>query len=207
MITRYSISKVKAWAWIKKSLLEGPSLSLSKAILDNIEHNDFNCFSDVGDSTRWSNAINFSFGGVVDAGEAYKSLVSFLSLLSSKFNYTLIAEDWCATATSNFLSREEMPAFFYNDEVYYAVESKKINLTKNLPRILSNTVPTFNAFLAKENFISLVGNNITGNEIDFVSKSIIGIICGAYDGEGYIICIKNNILEALENLTGAIVGL
>lgn len=194
MLNRKCISGPETWRWIEKSISDGPSLTLSKCVISNIDSRDFECFVEVEGILCNNDLMDFKAGGKVSGVEAYESLIRYLSLLASKFDFSIVAEDWCAKPESVFLHRVGMPAFFYKDEVYYIVESSKIANESNLSRIMSNTTPTFNAFLVKRGAADLIGEDVDFSVIESLANSVCAIISGVYDGEGYILCTNKRLL-------------
>lgn len=100
---------------------------------------------------------------------------------------SLIVEDWRATPTSPFLVGDAMPTLFHGAEVYYMLNANAIRSHPLWRKILSNTVPSFHAFVLRTANQTQAGSDAETPSLELLASAVRMVICGAYDGEGYVL--------------------
>jgi hypothetical protein len=172
---------------MRHSLREGPSLSLAKQVANRVDWTDWRFETYANTGLPEVELVDFSSGGKVSGSVTDQWLLRRLAAYGASADATLIAEDWRADPDDLFLTSRGMPTFFYGNEVYYALKVDAIEDQPQWRLVLSNTVPTFHAFILRGDHRPEIGSRITAASILEMVQSVRGVICGAYDGEGYVV--------------------
>lgn len=191
-MTTYELDSNITAQWVRDSLHHGPSLSLSK-LVDKIFSWDkviFKTFANGGlDSEQ---LYNFSSGGKVESDSADDWIMDVVIKPSLAEGYLCVIEDWRAKRGSPFIKEMNLPALFMNDEVYYLYQRNDPRLTLHWQRAFSNSTPSFHAFLLPNDIGIKIGMNIDFAILHQAANKVKKIVCGAYDGEGYIVGVQVN---------------
>lgn len=151
---------------------------------------DYSFTTFASDVTSSDELFDFSRGGKTDASSADEWLFSLLLHAASECPIQILVEDWRATRGNAFLTRSKFPAIYFGDETYYLLRAKQRPLHEQEARIFSNTVPTFHAFVFEEDPCLSVGMSLSMDHLQRVADSVKGIVCGAYDGEGFVVATR-----------------
>ena len=149
---KYVLPAQLAAQWMKTSLRQGPSLSLSRLAADLLNWDSFSFSTFANHRLDDAQILDFSVGGKVGSDAADSWLLDWLSTSSVMENSVLVSEDWRASPRSPFLEKKKMPTFFHGNEVYYFLKTRDPREFQNWRLVISNTVPSF--FVAAYCFIA-----------------------------------------------------
>lgn len=131
---------------------------------------------------------DFEAGNKAEAADDW--LMPLLAHSPLTVNGMFLVEDWRATPESQFLMERDLPTIAVGPEVYFIVRQRDPRRIANWQRIFSNTVPTFHAFLMADDPRLAPGTTVSIELLREVAQQLRMIICGAYDGESYIVATR-----------------
>jgi hypothetical protein len=172
---------------MQSSLRDGPSLALARRVAEELDWSRLTFMTFAGHGLADAELLDFRNGGKVSSEIADNWLMDWLSTSLVMDDAVLIAEDWRASRTSPFLVDKGMPAFFHGDEVYYLLREQDPRDYAHWRQIFSNAVPAFHAFVISGNVGLRVGSDVPADLIQEFAGKVRAVICGAYDGEGYVV--------------------
>jgi hypothetical protein len=177
--------------WLEESLRLGPSLTLARLIANSdLERFSFLTFGKEGLSE--TDLLQFEEGN--KAQEADRWLMDILKNSPMVSDGMLLVEDWMANPQSNFIREKKLPAIVLDDEVYYVLRERDLRKVPHWKRIFTNAVPSFHAFLLKDDARFVEGMSLSRELLQECARHLRMIICGAYDGESYVLAIKQTSL-------------
>jgi len=193
---QHQLSTQEATLWMRDSLGSGPSLTLAKLVCRAFPWDECTCWTVADASIAQEKLSDFLQGGKVSGQVADQWLLAWLATVAGSCGEaTLVAEDWRADRNSEFLATDRLPAFFYGIEVYYCLPCSDVAIFPRTKVILSNTVPSFHAFVARGDLDLLRANSLewSAETIQKVAEDVAAIICGAYDGEGFVVAVRSDL--------------
>lgn len=186
----YNLPVTTTGQWITDSLRRGPSLSLAKLIASAADWNRFSFKTFANEGLSETDLIGFSTGNKASAQCVDEWLMDLLSTSPLTVRGLFVVEDWRATPGSQFLKDMSLPAMFVGAEVYFVLRERDPRRINNWRRIFSNTVPTFHAFLVDDNPGVMPGMRMSIEELTDMARRMRMIVCGAYDGESFVVGTK-----------------
>jgi len=172
-------------AWSRRSLTDPLARSLSRlvgelALLDRAE------WRVLANSAGQRDALyEFETGNKLDGTpDADAWLVQFVRQQSP--TAFVVAEDWTVVRGAKFLQTRSMPAVYHHDEVYYVARTQDAGCDGNWGRVVSNTVPSFRAFVIDGVAMPTIGSDIDEKLLNELASNVKAIILGVYDGESYL---------------------
>lgn len=175
-------------AWIREWMKDGPSLQLAKQVEKTWDWSQSQFITPHTGKTE-KEMLEFRFGGKFSTDETDQWLLDTTRNLFGKSEHLFIVEDWRKGKTDKILKNlENSPPYrFIDDEFYYIFPVNKELTDREFRIIFSNTLPSFHAFIVDgENMNFETETDL----IDTLSRKVLAIICGSYDGESYIFCHK-----------------
>lgn len=189
MSTEYQLPKFPTAQWVIESLREGPSLTLSQIAAERLDVDQFSFVTFAQENVSQRDLLEFQYGGKAEKADDW--LMERLKKNSALgTGQMVVVEDWMATPQSNFIRERGLPAVFFGEEVYYVVRNHDPRTFPHWKRIFTNAVPSFHAFLVNDDAALIEGSTIDHEHLNELGQSLRMIICGAYDGESYVIAEK-----------------
>ena len=192
-MTQHELPTAATADWMYESLSKGPSLSLAKTVARTVPLYDYSFVTFASKAVSSDELIDFSAGGKADAVSADDWLFSLLLRMATASPIVLLVEDWRATRGDEFLATRKFPAIYFGSETYYLLRLEQRPFHSQHARIFSNTVPTFHAFAVEEDARLLVGMSLSSDDLQRIAKSVKAVLCGAYDGESYVVASRSDI--------------
>lgn len=185
MTTEHRLPAALTARWLEESLRLGPSLALAQFIANtqDLERFSFVTFG----RNDLSDADLLQFEGGSKAQGADDWLMNLLKNCPDTSDGMLLIEDWMATPQTNFIQEMKLPAVFLENEVYYLLRERDPRVVPHWRRIFTNAVPTFHAFLLKDDTRLIEGMSMSSELLQECARNLRMIICGAYDGESYVV--------------------
>ena len=190
-MTEYRLPTAETALWLRDSLRLGPSLSFAKLIAEaeDLSRFSFKTFGKQGLSEEA--LIDFDTGDKAEAADDW--LMNLLAHSALTLNGMFLVEDWLAAPQSQFLKEMDLPTITVDAEVYFIVRERDPRRIANWQRIFSNTVPTFHAFLLAADPRLVPGATVSLEMLREAAHQLRMIICGAYDGESYVVATRERI--------------
>lgn len=192
-MTEYTLPVSSTAPWLRDSLRRGPSLSLAR-LVENIESlDDFSFKTFAREGLSETELANFATGDKVSSHLADDWLMDLVASSPLTLNGIFLVEDWQATPDHQFLKEMQLPTLFVGREVYYVLRERDPRRVPHWQRIFSNTVPSFHAFLIEDDARLISGITVSPDLLREIAARLRMIICGAYDGESYVVATRNSI--------------
>jgi hypothetical protein len=134
---------------------------------------------------------DFDTGNKAEAADDW--LMNSLAHSALTLNGMILVEDWRAAPQSQFLKEMNLPTIVVGTEVYFIVRERDPRRIANWQRIFSNTVPTFHAFLVAADPRLVPETTVSPELLREVARQLRMIICGAYDGESYVVATRQSV--------------
>jgi hypothetical protein len=189
-LIEYNLPAATTGQWLTDSLRRGPSLSLAKLIANTSDWSGFSFKTAANEGLSETDLLGFSAGNKASGQRADDWLMNLLATSALTLQGLFVVEDWRATPRSQFLADMSLPAIFVGEEVYFVLRERDPRRIDNWRRIFSNTVPTFHAFLVDDDPRVMTGTSISATELADMARRLRMIICGAYDGESFVVGTK-----------------
>jgi hypothetical protein len=188
--SEYALPTTSTGQWVAESMRLGPSLSLAKRLAGSEDWSrfSFKTFARAGLSD--AELVEFAVGNKASSSDADEWLMELLCASPLTVNGMFLVEDWRPSPDSPFLVKMKLPTLFVADEVYFLLRERDPRQVENWRRIFSNTVPTFHAFVFADDPRAIAGASISTTVLDEIATHLRMIICGAYDGESYVVGTK-----------------
>lgn len=190
-MTEYRLPAAATASWLRDSLRLGPSLSLAKVVSEAEDLNRFSFKTFGRQGLSEEDLIDFGTGNKAESADDW--LMNLLTHSPLTLNGILLVEDWRAAPQSQFLKEMNLPTITVGAEVYFIVRERDPRRIANWQRIFSNTVPTFHAFLVAGDPRLIPGTSASLEVLREAAHQLRMIICGAYDGESYVVATRQGI--------------
>jgi hypothetical protein len=185
MSAEYKLPNAQTARWLRESLTKGPSLTLSQIVATRTDLDQLSFVTFGRDQLSEGDLLEFEFGGKAERADDW--LMDRLRASTLWAGGMLIVEDWMASPEAKFINENNLPAAYLDQEVYYVVRDRDPRSLPHWKRIFTNAVPTFHAFVVKDDAHLVAGTSMTREHLKELAGHLRSIICGAYDGESYVI--------------------
>jgi hypothetical protein len=189
MTTEYKLPVASTARWLEESLRLGPSLALAQLIADVEDLERFSFVTFGRNDLSEADLLQFEGGNKAEGADNW--LMDTLKSSPLTLDGMLLVEDWMATPQSNFIREKKLPAMFLDNEVYYLLRERDPRVVRHWKRIFTNAVPTFHSFVLKDDTRLVEGMSMSRELLQECAQHLRMIICGAYDGESYVVAVKS----------------
>lgn len=150
---------------------------------------EFEIFAYLPEDYDVNTVDKFKFGGVFSPSPTYLG-----DYLMSKFNrhqnFCIVFDDVMANS-SDFYIQKEKTVFLYNEEIYHCIDNSNASEELISKIIWATSVSWHFLCVILESEEKLTKNEVAGNfSCDFILNNMKEFIVGAFDGEGFIHCLK-----------------
>jgi len=174
--------------WMQNSLREGPSLKMSRMVDVAWRWNDAAFFSFGYECLENFQLLNFDAGDVV--GNADSLILEYARDKYKKQKMHFLVEDWAIKKNTPYLvelAKLGVSHIFCKNEVYYFLEIDGLLTEELFAGAFRNLPAALHAYIIPNCGDFYVGMEIHEDDLRKIAENTREIICGAYDGEGYVV--------------------